>query len=270
LKTAAFILITLIWTTSYGQLNKLEGTWITSLNDVVIIDSTKNEHGNSSTLSTVARNKSTTVYLVGDTLSFQERLYSTKEYEDRFDLLIADQTDSTLTLVPISELSKKFYNNRASLKFVKQEYNVDSTILFERLVFNSTLHYGACPIINLEIDREKNVYVNRRICKKPSFFGYGFDIDSLISGSFTGKLSDSLFTELITIIQTSNLRSWQFPERRTTHAASRTLIIYHNSQRKYLRSDLPPAIAYKLVGFLYLIGEKTDLLKTEHRRNLEW
>jgi hypothetical protein len=270
MRPTIFILAILIWTTSYGQLDKLKGTWVSSSNDVMVINDTINKYSNSNMLCTSDRDEGMAFYLFGDTLSFQTRYYSSKTsykklYIDRYDLLIVGKTDSSLTVSPSSNLSMKFFNNRTNLKFIKQEYNRDKTIILEKIIYQTTSCFGSCPTIDLEIDNDKSIYVSGKFHK-----GFSeYEIDSLKSGQFKGKLTDSLYNELIAILETTNLRTLEFPEKIGEDAPVTTLIIYFNGQRKYLKSMFPPTIADRLIKFLYEVNQKTKLTRTNENRILE-
>lgn len=260
----------LIWTTSYGQFYKLKGTWISSFQDVIVINDTLNRYDNSNMLCTEVKDEGMAFYLIGDTLSFQKRYcFSATNYEklyiDRYDLFVTKQTDTSLTLRPTSSLSKKFFNNRANITFIKQEFNRDKSILFEKIIYHTTSCYGSCPTIDLEIKKDKSVYLKGQFYKD----NFMFEVDSSKSGVFIGKLNDTLYSELIDILQTCNLKTLYFPERHGADAPVTTLIIYYNGQRKYLKSMFPPTIADKLIEFLYLLNIKADLTRTDEKRTIE-
>jgi hypothetical protein len=270
LKTNIFILTILIWTTSYGQFDKLKGTWISSSQDVMVINDSINGYSNSNMLCTATEDKGMYFFLCRDTLSFQDQYYSSetnyqKLYINRYDLVIVNKSDSTLTVRPSSKLSKKFFKNRTTLKFIKQESNKDKSIHFEKIIYHTTSCFGSCPTIDLEINKNRNIYLKGAFYKENS----EYKIDSIKTGQFMGKLNETLYNELINILQTCNLKKLTFPERDGQDAPVTTLIIYYNGQRKYLKSMFPPTIAYKLIRYLYYINEKANLTRTKEKRILE-
>ena len=265
------ILTILICTTSYGQFDKLKGTWISSSNDVMkitVINDSINQ-SNSNSLCTANKDMTTQFYLFGDTLSFQLRYYIYPNYEklyiSRYDLIVLTQTDTSITVKPSSKLSKQFFNNRTNITFIKQEFNKDKSIIFKKIVYHTTNCYGSCPIIDIEIDNNKNVYLKGEFYKDMM----GFYVDSIKSGQFAGKLNDTLYNELIDILQTCNLKTLTFPEADCCDAPITTLIIYYNGKRKYLKSMFPPTISSKLIDFLYFVNEKADLTRTNEKRKIE-
>lgn len=270
MRTTLTILTILIWTTSYGQFDKFKGTWISSSGDVIVINDTLNKYDNSNMLCTADKDEGMAFYLIGDTLSFQKRYYSSatiyeKLYIDRYDLVVTKQTDTFLTLRPTSILSKKFFNKRANITFIKQEFNKDKARIFERIIYHTTSCFGSCPTIDLEINNDKSVYLKGQYYKGNSMF----EVDSSKSGLFVGKLNDTLYAELIDILQSCNLKTLSFTERHGADTPVTTLIIYYNGQRKYMKSMFPPTIADKLIEFLYLVNTKVDLTRTEEKRTLE-
>jgi len=267
-KIILFILTVLICNISYGQFDKLKGTWISSSNDVMVINDTINTYYNSNMLCTSEKDEGMHFYLIDNTLSFQKQYYispnHTKMYIDKYDFAIIKQTYSTLIVKPTSKLSKEFFKYRQSLKFIKQEYNVDETISFEKIIYHTTICFGTCPIIDLEIDSNKNVYLSGEFYKE----GY-LGIDSIKSGQFVGVLSDSLYNELLNILKTCNLRTLNFREADCCDGPITTLIIYYNGQRKYLKSMFPPTIADKLINFMYLLRDRAILTRTDEKRKIE-
>lgn len=270
MRTTLTILTILIWTTSYGQFNKYKGTWISRANDVMVINDTLNNYDNSNMLCTADKDEGMVFYLIGDTLSFQKKYYSSatnyeKLYVDRYDLVITKRTDTSLTVRPSSIFSKKFFKKRTNITFIKQEFNRDKSIIFEKIIDHTTSCFGSCPIIDLEIRNDKSVYLEAQFYNEDSVF----EKDSIKSGLFKGKLNDTIYAELIDILQTCNLRAMSFPERHGADAPVTTLIIYYNGQRKFLKSMFPPTIAEKLIEFLYLTSERANLIRTNEKRTIE-
>ena len=128
---------------------------------------------------------------------------------------------------------------------------------------HTTTCYGTCPKIDLEIDSNRNIYLSGEFYK-----AYGL-IDTAMSGKFVGKLTDTLYNELINILKTSNLRSLYFPEAEGMDGSTKTLIIYYNGQRKYLKSMFPPTIAERLILFLYRIRKIAVMTRTNEKRTIE-
>jgi len=264
----------LIWTTSDGQLAKLKGTWISSSNDFIVIkDTTTTEIDNDNFIFTAADwADGMTFRIVGDTLSFQNFSYLNNYNwtSDRYDFLLISLTDSTLTVNPSSELSKKLFKNRTNLKFINQKNNIDPTISFEKLIYRTTESgIGNSPKIEMQIDSTKKIYFRGTIYKGDFF---SREIDDLQSGEFTGILNDTLYNELIHLLQTCSLRTLnlQYEDPLIDDASIITLIIYYNGQRKCLRSPGYPILLSQLIEYLYSLNQRATLPRTNEMRELEY
>lgn len=272
---ASLILLTLLGSLSgYGQLPQLRGTWISKAGDVLVIRDTLTKSGNANMLCTATEDELMALSLRGKLLSFQQRYYTSADnnqqlHVKRYDLAITHQTDSTLTVKPASVLAKKFFANRPAIQFVKQQYNVDRSLAFRKLIYHTTRCYGSCPVIDLEVTSNQNIYFNVEFSALAYYDASARKTDSLRSGQFAGRLPDSLYQRLLTILQTSNLRTLRFPERYGDDAPETTLIVYFNDQRKYLKSMFPPTIAQELITFLHQLPERVSLPRTAQKRNLE-
>ena len=216
-----------------------------------------------------SRNESFTLYLEGDTLSFQKRFYSSatnyeRLYIDRYDLKLIMLSDSDMIVKPCSEKSQNFYCTDAEIKFKRQEFARDRTIHFEKIIFHTSSCFGDCPEIDLEIDSSKNIYL------RGSYYeGYGATSREDRSGMFEGTLQDSLYTELILLLQTCNLRTLTFPQVIGFDGSVVTLIIYFDGQRKYFKSMFPPTIASRLIDYLYSVHDRQLLPWAARLRKLE-
>ncbi len=117
----------------------------------------------------------------------------------------------------------------------------------------------------MEIDNKRNIYLSGQFFKDYS----GYEIDTIKTGIFVGKLDKKLYNEFILLLRSCNMRTLYFPEKRGADAPVTTLIVYVNGQRKYLKSMFPPMISYKLIHFLYTLREGANLTRTSEKRLLE-
>ena len=58
----------------------------------------------------------------------------------------------------------------------------DAKFYLEKLIYHASRCNGSCPEINIEIEKDKKIYVTRQIFKSKS------EIDSEQSGTFNGRL----------------------------------------------------------------------------------
>ncbi|HET7116958.1 MAG TPA: DUF6438 domain-containing protein [Hanamia sp.] len=132
-----------------------------------------------------------------------------------------------------------------------------------KIIFHSSRCNGMCPIIDLVIDSNRNIFVNREYYKTKS------DIDNRFSGQFSGSLNQNNYHKLIELLQNCNLDTLQFPDITCCDGPVTTIIIYYNGQRKYFKSMTPPRIALDLISFLKTIGNDKKLKKTTETRAIE-
>jgi len=269
MKKIITILIIFVWTNSYGQFDKLKGTWISSSQDLICIRDTNTIYEyNGNVISNKSENNSCQLSIQFDTLKFFDFYgYRDSTFKDPYFLKILYQSDSILIVRPITNFSRNFFQNRESIKFVRQEYSIDTTIIFEKIVYHTTndcLHPYYCPEINMQIDNHKNVYLDG------VFYKENYEIDSNYTGQFTGTLTNQFYDELINLIRTCNLKTLTFSDKwYADDSPERTFIIYFNGQRKYLKSTVPPRIVDRLIEFLDIINSRIDLKRTNEKINLE-
>lgn len=270
MKTIIYLLFVYLINIGCSRYEAIKGTWISAEQDCIKIQDTLNKYYNSNTIGTIKGDASKDLFIYGDTLSFQSRYYSSetnyeKLYIERYDLKIISLTKKELIVEPISSLSKDLFHNRKRIELIKQEFNVDNTINFEKLIYHSTTCYGNCPRIEMEIDGDQNIYLSAEFYKNNTFN----QIDSARSGTFRGKIPDPLFNELIQLLQTCSLKTIVFPKRRGADAPVTTIIVYFNGEKKYLKSMFPPIISEKLIRYLFELNTKIKLFRTSEKRLLE-
>lgn len=134
---------------------------------------------------------------------------------------------------------------------------------FSGIVYHLSRCNGACPSMDLEIDSNKAVYVNREFYKTKS------QIDSANSGRFKGKLSPEQDKMLLAVLKKSKLDSLQFTPVGISDVSETTIIVYYNGKRKYLRSARPPVNASELITVLKSIGNDKRLERTTEVKELE-
>lgn len=132
-----------------------------------------------------------------------------------------------------------------------------------KIVYHLSRCNGTCPSIDLEIDSNKRVYVDRKYYKTKS------DIDSTNSGRFKGTLTQEQDNKLMEVLKKSNVDNLEFAEVGITDVPETTIIVYYNGKRKYLKSARPPATANDLITLLKSIGGDKGLQRTEEVKELE-
>jgi hypothetical protein len=117
-------------------------------------------------------------------------------------------------------------------------------INLSKIIFSSGRCNGTCPNIDLEIDSAKNIFVTREYYKNRKG-----DVDSLHSGSFKGKLSQTKYKKLIELLQNCDINTLEFPKLRIYDKAYKTITIYYNGKKKNLSSPEPPKKVEDLIVF---------------------
>jgi Domain of unknown function (DUF6438) len=270
LKIFTFILTFFICTSSFGQFDKLKGIWVTPSQDLLIIDDTAYLNIRNYLSNTVLEENNFLLFLYGDTLSFQSHYTSSKtdfkvEYIDRYDFKTLKVTDSILMVKPTSKLAKDFYQNREEIIFTRQKYAIDSSIIFQKVAFHTTLCYGECPVYNLEIDSSGLAKLNAIVVYKTKSYQH----DTSAQGNFTGQLSAPVFKNLIDVIKTSNLKTLRMNESLCCDGVIYTIVIYFNGQKKYFKTMTPPMIANNLIITLLDICKNNGLQRTQENLHLK-
>lgn len=129
---------------------------------------------------------------------------------------------------------------------------VGNDFKFEKIIFHTTECYGFCSVYHLEIDSNKNAKLFSETVYKSNGKG-AYRKDSSKVGYFQGRIADTTFNKLVNEIQTIGIDSLTFDGANCCDAPIKTIIIYYNNKRKYLRSMFPPNKARRLVSLLYEI-----------------
>jgi hypothetical protein len=255
------------------EFDDVQGTWVNAINDYFEIQAPGSKLGNSNFVCINGNGNNKYFELLGDTMSFQNRYYSSetnfeKLYIDKFDFRIYSVSDSFLTIRPISDKSIKLFQNRDTIRLIKQKYAIDSTIQFDRIIFHTTNCFGHCPIYHLEIDSEGNIRLHKEIVYN-KIKRRKYEVDSLTIGYYQGKLDNSTLEDLIESVQTCNLNSLEFDGITCCDGSIKTIIIYFNGKRKFLKSMFPPRIANNLIEKLIELCEIEDLEKIDEKFHIE-
>jgi hypothetical protein len=257
-----------------AQLNKLHGTWISTKSQSIHIESQNTTRGGYSILSNLKSDLLCKAMVTKDTLKFRYE-YSTLSksgkvihHADFYNFLIKSVTDSFLLLIPQSVLAKSYFSNTSSLHLIRQNYSTDTSLNFERIIFNTTLCLGTCPAYHLEVDKNKNVkFYSQSIIM---FDSSGIEKpDTAKQGYYSGTLDDSTFKSLNHAIQTSNLRHFQLQPGLEYDGSTITIILYFENQRKHLQSMSPPEVLTNLITILYQICESNKFQKIPETFQIE-
>ena len=243
-----FILSLFISSSVFGQdlYYTYRGSWINEKQQAIVITDNNKMNANSM----LSNHKYDYPYLrfwyQADTIYFNHEYYTgTGEINDLYTFKVKSVSDSFLTVQPLSDLAQKYFSTTSPIRFIRQDYAVDTSVKFEKLIYNlsSDCFPGPCSGIYLEINNNKQVYLDLLTYRD-------LDIVKTRTGSFKSSLNDSLYNVLNHLIQTCSLASLTFPEKDADDYQVVDLIIYYNGKVKHLSSMVPPVIAHPLLNFL--------------------
>lgn len=270
MKFVSFLLLVFSSSVLFSQLNELRGVWISNTSAIVAIRDVDNDLEDGNIIGKNTKEISLNVFLKGDVLSFQKKYYTeesnfTQMMVDSFDLKIISKDQKTLVLKPSSSLAKKFFKTSKKISFIKQDYFLDTSVTFEKIVFHTSGCVGSCPIIDLEINSEKQIYLQGIFYKDFSIY----EIDEKLSGQFTGVLDESIVKRINYLLQTCNLKELTVNEELEPEVPVTYIIVYYNGGKKAFKFTTTPAILSDMVEFLSLLNQEIKLTKTMKRRMLE-
>lgn len=150
-----------------------------------------------------------------------------------------------------------------TLPFLDSKAQTKDKINLSKIVFHLSRCNGTCPRIDLEIDSSKNLYVDREYFKTKS------ETDTRFSGQFKGVLSQQDYDKLLELLLSANIDQLEFPKSGLMDTVEKTIIVYYNGQRKYLKSPEPPKEANNLIDFLTSLGNNKKLKRTKDTRDIE-
>lgn len=137
---------------------------------------------------------------------------------------------------------------------------------FKKVIYHTTGCFGTCPAYSLEVDKDKcTKLIVLRAFKK----GEGMKQDSARMGSYTGKLTNDQYKELLAQIKAADIDHLQFPDVLCCDGPVVTLIVYNSKGRKYFKSMTPPQEARSLLDYLLSLCENSRFKKTTKKLTIE-
>lgn len=268
-----FTLIFLVWTSSFAQLNKLQGEWVTSAHELIYISDTTTNSVENYLKNSQLQHNNFNLFIYGDTLSFQAPFYFKKDfnnmtYHDRYDLKIINLTDTTLVLIPVSDFSRAFFKTDEQLIFKRLQYPNDSIFKFEKIIFHTSACHGICNVYHLEIENTRHFKLYAQTVWKITRDFHGVK-DNSSQGYFVGRLKKDVYNNLIKALENRYFTKLDTDNILCCDASIITIIVYFNGQRTYYKTMFPQAMAKNLVNILQNICENNKRTKTNERFNIE-
>lgn len=141
-------------------------------------------------------------------------------------------------------------------------------IKLEKIVFHTSPCFGACPTYHLQVNSDKSLQLYaERVYKKDK--GFSREPDTAKTGYFTGTVRDTTFQKLLSELETIGLDSLELNGPNCCDGSLKTIIVYYNGKRKFLRSMFPPENTHRLIAVLYEIAEKSPVRRTDEKFEIE-
>ena len=137
---------------------------------------------------------------------------------------------------------------------------------FDKLIFHTTICFGSCPVYHLEINKNKQL---KLFAESVWLSNPEWRDDTTKEGYFTGIVSDTSFKKLSTIINTIGLDTVRYDAISCCDGPIKTIIMYKNGKRTYLRSMVLPEKLGPLLGVLYEICQNSTLKRAPDKFVIE-
>lgn len=143
-------------------------------------------------------------------------------------------------------------------------------IKLEKIIFHSTRCFGSCPAYHAQIDSTRTLLLySEYVDKTPDINTDLNNPDTTEMGYFTGQVSDRQYNELVAELENVGPDNLDFDGRDCCDGSTKTIIIYYNGKRKFLKSMFPPREADKLISVLRQICESTVTQRTNQTFDIE-
>ncbi len=142
----------------------------------------------------------------------------------------------------------------------------DNKPQFDKIIFHTTMCFGACPIFHFELNNDKKV---KLYAESVPISEENWKNDSTKTGYFEGVVTDSTFRKLSDIIKSIGIDTLNFKRALCCDGSVYTIIVYRDGKRKFLQSMFPPAKAMPLIGTLYQICEESHLTRSSKSFKIE-
>lgn len=141
--------------------------------------------------------------------------------------------------------------------------SIAQEIKFEKIIYHSSLCFGSCPVIDLQIDSNKNILLRREVVS----FKRNNETPSL--KKYNGFLTQPEYDSVLTLLKKADYKNLQFEDVQCCDGVITTLIIYSGGDKKYLKSMMPSQQSQELINYLHKLGMKTDLPEIKEEIKLE-
>jgi Fe-S-cluster containining protein len=124
---------------------------------------------------------------------------------------------------------------------------------FEQITFHSSECNGICPVISMNIYKNKTIELSRGIYKSKG------NPDTAKSGNFKGQLNEKDYSMLLTLLKQIDWETITFSKVKCCDKPVKTIILSYNKKYKQFKSMEPPQSTLKLIEFLTNLGAQIKL-----------
>ncbi len=136
----------------------------------------------------------------------------------------------------------------------------------KKVIFHSSYCFGSCPSYHLQIDDKRNVkFFSETVYKANS----AYEEDTSRMGYFVGSIDIKSYNKIDSLIKNIGIDTLNFGHYNCCDGSKKTLIVYHNWRRIYLKSMFPPQKTDNLLNELYQICERNKLKRTNKTFKIE-
>lgn len=140
------------------------------------------------------------------------------------------------------------------------------TFKFDKIMFHTSACFGTCPSYHMEVRKDRTVLLqgdSLRFKRMPN-------IDNSRVGNFTGTVNETLYNKMLKDLREIGLDTVKFGGPDCCDGAMKTIIVYYNGKRKYLRAMFPPNHANELIGTMHRIYSEGHFERTDQNIKVEY
>jgi len=142
---------------------------------------------------------------------------------------------------------------------------VNNTITLERIIFNTSMCMGTCPVYHLQVNNDKTILLFTELVYKDNTLV----ADTSKMGYFAGIVDNTLYGKLMNELQIIGLDSLNIDIGSYVDLPEIRIHIYYNGKHKYLKTNSPSDKADNLVSILYEICQTKNLRRTNRKFIIE-
>ena len=266
MKWIFIVILVMVTKTSEAQINfqGIKGNWVSAELDFIYINDSigygNYMSNNRLVLERFHMNISNDTLTASAGLTFENNRWL---HLSVYQFIILESSDSNLIVKPINQSSKAFFPHfsyTGTIKFIRQEYVLDSAIEFSKLSYSNSECQSGCQFVQCVIDSSKSITLYL------DCYDLAGKMETSRSGKYVGTLDSVLFNDLIFYLQTSQLADLRVKNVWMSHRQEIHLMIQMNEITKEFNGRPHPLHLRRLDDFLCnLYHIKETLNRVEDR-----